>query len=166
MELPQGLPSSGIHGWVYANRDEPIILEEPESDNDVIDEGKWMLFYPKGDMDARWLEACERLQFGEFGVVNEMKASTFGHNFSSTKPKGVIVLYIQRAKKAVVMDTGRIVMEAMQYNDTMFYKTNRQTRDEYQAFERREDASHLKKHALQLTPEYKFAWGDEECLHT
>ena len=123
-------------------------------------------FYQKVDMDARWLEACEHLQFGAFGVVNEMKASAFGHNFSSSKPKGVIVLYIQKAKRDVIMETGRLIMDAMQYDDTMFYNTNRQTRDDYEAFERREDSRQLKKHTLQIHPEPKCPFDDEVCLRT
>jgi hypothetical protein len=148
----RGLPSTGKNGWVSDCRDENVLLDEPSDEEDVVDEGKWMLFYPKSDMDKRWLEACEHLHFGEFGVVNLIQASTFGR--SQTHTNGVIVFHIDRAKRDTVMETGRLIMDTMHYQDTMFYKTNQQSRE----------ACPPRKFMLKLEPEYEDAFADINLL--
>jgi hypothetical protein len=150
----RGLPSTGKNGWVCDTRDDVVLLDEPSDEEDVIDEGKWMLFYPKSDMDKRWLEACEHLHFGEFGVVNMIQASTFGRN--QTHANGVIVFYIDRAKTDIVLETGRHIMNAMRYQDTMFYKTNQQSREKCPP----------RKYTLQIQPEYECPFDNVTILHS
>ena len=127
-----GLPSTGTGYWVYSHHPDfssQYVQEEPMETTDVVDDGKWMLFYPKSDMDARWQEACENMRAGQFGVVRMMKASTFLENpRSSDHDKGVIILYTPRTSTEVVMESGRRIMKIMQYNVTMYFKTNIQTR--------------------------------------
>ena len=124
-----GIPSAGTDYWVYFHHPNPSIVEKPAETDDVVEDGKWMLFYPKSELDARWKEACESVLASRFGVVRMMKVSTFLENPRSSDPdKGVIILDTPRANKDVVMETGRLIMETMQYHVTMYFKTNVQTR--------------------------------------
>ena len=127
-ERQKGLPSAGTDYWVYADRVNPELVDEPADGPNVVEDGKWMLFYPKAEMDARWLEACEHMQAGRFGIVESMKASTFKENpRSSDHGKGVIIIYTPQIHKDMLMETGRLIMNAMQYGVTMYFKTNEQT---------------------------------------
>ena len=125
---PRGLPSTGTGWWVFDFHPNPTPIDEPVDTMEIVDSGKWMLFYPKSDMDAKWQEACEHMRNGRFGVVQHMKVSTFRENpRSSDHNKGVIILYTPRANKEVVMESGRRIMEIMEYDVTMYFKTNEQT---------------------------------------
>ena len=123
------VPSTGTDYWVYFHHPNPSIAEKPAETDDVVEDGKWMLFYPKSEMDARWKQACESLLASRFGIVRMMKASTFRENPRASDPdKGVIILYTPKVNKDVLMETGRLIMETMQYHVTMYFKTNVQTR--------------------------------------
>jgi hypothetical protein len=143
VEAPE-LPSTGRGDWVYyplsATRPTPTkrhleddlerpTVVRPKQAPPEVPFGKWMLFYPKSDMDRRWLKACECLEAGKFGIVDFMKASTFVENPRSSNPNnGVIILYTKPSSQTKVMDTGMAVMEAMAYDRRMYFKTDRQTR--------------------------------------
>ena len=106
----------------------PSVTGEPVQATEAVEDGKWMLFYPQEEMDARWQEACENVRAGRFGVVSRIKASTFQEDpRSSDHTKGVIVLYTPETSKDIVMESGRRIMEAMNYQVTMYFKTNLQT---------------------------------------
>ena len=127
--LPQGNPSTAGGQWVFYYHPDQTIRDEPTENTELVDSGKWMLFYPKSEMDARWQEAIENMHAGRFGVVRAMKASTFKDNpRSSDSSKGVIILYTSKTSKDLVMESGRLIMEIMRYEATIYFKTNEQTR--------------------------------------
>ena len=164
------LPSTGLGHWVYypdsVARPTPTkrqLEDDPERPTVVrpkqappeVPFGKWMLFYPKADMDRRWLEACECFEAGKFGIVDFMKASTFVENPRSSNPNnGVIILYTRPSSETKVMDTGMAVMEAMAYDRTMYFKTDRQTRLGTAATGR------FKNHTFALCPTPKINYAD------
>ena len=154
----EGIPSTGADYWVFYRHPNPSIAEKPAETDDVVDDGKWMLFYPKSEMDARWTEACENMLASRFGIARTMKASTFRENPRSSDPnKGVIIIYTPRANKDVVMETGRLVMETMQYDTTMYFKTNMQTMTGTAA------TGQSTNHTLYLRPQFRYqdVFGDE-----
>ena len=157
------MPSTSNKGWVIATRDDCPFLDALSDDNDIIEAGKWMLFYPKSEMDKRWIDACELLHFGELGVVKVIQASTFRQD---SYQNGVIACYIERTKRDTILETGRLIMDAMKYQDTMFYKTNQQTKEAYNAALSGESTVDLKKHTLQLSPQYQCPFDDATCLQT
>ena len=113
---------------MYSFHPDQTIRDEPTENTELVDNGKWMLFYPKSEMDARWQEAIENMHAGRFGVVRIMKASTFMDNpRSSDSSKGVIILYTSKTSKDLVMESGRLIMEIMRYKATIYFKTNEQT---------------------------------------
>jgi hypothetical protein len=155
------LPSTSKSGWVFATHENGPFIDEPSDDNDIIEAGKWMLFYPKSEMDKRWIDICELFYFGELGIVNMMQASTFQQN---SYQNGVIVCHIARTKKGLILETGRLIMNAMKYQDTMFYKTTQQTRETWNATLLGEDTSDFRKHTLQVSPQYQCPFDDATCL--
>ena len=144
----EGLPSTVEDYWVYAYHPNPTFSENHLPTTDVIDHGKWMLFYPKEDMDARWQEARENMCASRFGIVESMKASTFRENpRSSDHSKGVIILYTPDASKEAIRG----------YSVTMFFKTWKQTLDGTAATGR------SKNHTFYIRPQlrYQDVFADE-----
>ena len=151
------MPSTSKNGWVKASREDGAFLDDAPDDHDIIEAGRWMLFYPRSAMDQKWVDALECLHFGEFGIVNKIQASTFQQN---NYQNGVIVCDIARAKREAILETGRLIMDAMKYQDTMFYKTHQQTRETWHA----EDGEQIRKHTLQLSPQYQCPFDDASLL--
>ena len=78
--LPHGSPSTAGGHWVYSCHPDQTLRDEPTENTELVDSGKWMLFYPRSEMDARWKEAIKNMHAGRFGIVRLMKASTFMDN--------------------------------------------------------------------------------------
>jgi hypothetical protein len=157
--MESGLPSTGRGYWVFYSAPKPIAVDVPSEATETVEDGKWMLFYPREEMDARWREACENVRAGRFGVVSLMKASTFKENPRSSDPsKGVIVLYTPETSKNILMETGRRIMEAMNYQVTMYFKTNSQT------FTGTAATGQSKNHTFYIRPEirYQDIFAEEE----
>ena len=105
---------------MYSSHPDQTIRDEPTENTELVDSGKWMLFYPRSEMDARWQEAIKNMHAGRFGIVRLMKASTFMDNpRSSDSSKGVIILYTHKTSKDLVMESGRLIMEIMRYEATI-----------------------------------------------
>ena len=113
---------------MFSSHPDQTIRDEPTENTELVDSGKWMVFYPRSEMDARWQEAIENMHAGRFGVVRVMKASTFMDDpRSSDNSKGVIILYTEKTFKDLVMESGRLIMEIMRYEATIYFKTDEQT---------------------------------------
>ena len=120
-------PSTSQDFWVYYNHtDESKWTFDAQGRLDR--EGKWMLFYPKEELDSRWEEACNHFAADRFGEVADMKVSTFRPNPRASDPNwGVIVLYTPHLTEQKQKATGYAIMNAMGYQEKMYYKTDDQT---------------------------------------
>lgn len=118
-------PSTSPDFWVYSNHSKMKFDNQGRLDQ----EGKWMLFYPKEELDHRWEVACELFSANRFGDVTHMKVSTFRPNpRASNSSQGVIILYTPSLAEQEQKRTGYAIMNAMQYFQSMYYKTDLQTR--------------------------------------
>ena len=94
-------------------------------------EGKWMMFFPVEEMDARWTEACQLYYSGRLTGINSMKASTARQNPMPERlhgpNEGIIIFYCGPSTDEVnVMAYGRNILNNMHYpRATFFYKSDR-----------------------------------------
>lgn len=95
--------------------------------------GKWMLFYPKSELDDAWEKAktCqETRRFSYCGNAFSMKVSTFRPSPLAADPtQGVIIIY-GNGFAPNVLAFGEKIAKAMEYHSTngwMYFKTDSQT---------------------------------------
>lgn len=56
--------------------------------------GKWMMFFPKTELDSKWLEACDSFRKGKLTGIYQMKVSTFYKNKRASKNSdGVLIFF-------------------------------------------------------------------------
>ena len=99
--------------WVSAS-DRNITATYPNQD------GKWMMFFPMSEMDARWTEASQLYYSGRLTGVNSMKASTAKQNPMPERlhgpNEGIIIFYCGPSEdEANVMEYGRNILNNMHY---------------------------------------------------
>ena len=110
--------------WVYAF-DQNIANTFPNQD------GKWMMFFPMSEMDARWNEACHLYRSGRLFGVNSLKASTIRQNPMPERlhgpDEGIIIFYCGPSEdEANVMEYGRNILNNMHYpRETFYYKSDK-----------------------------------------
>ena len=120
--LNEDKPSTSPDFWVYYDG-----LDE--SRYSVNPEGKWMLFYPKEELDVRWVDACSHFDANRFPCVCAMKVSTLRPNPRASDPnKGVIILYTPYMSEHEQKQVGYAIVSSMGYEERMYYKTDNQTR--------------------------------------
>ena len=88
-------------------------------------DGKWLLWYHKDVLDEQWARACLAYEKGLFQGTSGMKCSTIISKWSSSQ-EHAIVLYCSHRDEPSIMESGRAIMRAMNYDKTMFYKLNSQ----------------------------------------
>ena len=89
-------------------------------------DGKWMMFFPMSEMDARWHEACQLYRAGRLLGVNSMKASTAKQNPFPQRlhahDEGIIIFYCGPSEdRQNVMEYGRNILNNMRYDRAQFY---------------------------------------------
>ena len=110
--------------WVYA-------LEQQIAQSFPNQDGKWMMFFPMSEMDARWNEACQLYRSGRLFGVNSMKASTAQQNPMPERlhgyDEGIIIFYCGPSEdEQNVMEYGRNILNNMNYSrDDFFYKSDK-----------------------------------------
>ena len=110
--------------WVYA-------LEQHIAQRFPNQDGKWMMFFPMSEMDARWNEACQLYRSGRLYGVNSMKASTAQQNPMPERlhgyDEGIIIFYCGPSEdEQNVMEYGRNILNNMNYSrDDFFYKSDK-----------------------------------------
>jgi hypothetical protein len=110
--------------WVSAN-DKNLTAQFPNQD------GKWMMFFPLSEMDARWTEASQLYYSGRLTGVNSMKASTAKQNPMPERlhgpDEGIIIFYCGPSEdEANVMEYGRNILNNMHYpRETFYYKSDK-----------------------------------------
>ena len=107
--------------WVYC-REDYLMNKHPHND------GKWMMFFPIGEVDARWAEACGLYRSGKLKGINSMKVSTSKPNSQKIYDEGeaIIIFYCGPSEDKVnVMEYGRNILSYMNYpRDTFYYKSD------------------------------------------
>lgn len=124
-------PSEVNVRWIYC-RDEDID-EKAGSYDDPDLNGKWMMFFKKGDeMDQKWKEACDLYRQGKLDGIRCMKVSAGLHDpeRASDDIHGVICFYCGPANdEAALMTYGKSLLRNISYNSKfMRYKSDKQTR--------------------------------------
>jgi hypothetical protein len=110
--------------WVYA-------LEDNRAATFPNLDGKWMMFFPMSEMDARWTEACQLYRSGRLFGVNSMKASTAKQNPMPERlhgpNEGIIIFYCGPCEdQANVMAYGRNILNNMHYpRETFYFKSDK-----------------------------------------
>ena len=110
--------------WVYA-LEQDLAARFPNQD------GKWMMFFPMSEMDARWNEACQLYRSGRLVGVNSMKASTAKQNPMPQRlhahDEGMIIFYCGPSEdEQNVREYGRNILNNMNYSrDTFYYKSDK-----------------------------------------
>lgn len=118
--------------WIYC-KDEDIYEQAHSSYDDPDLNGKWMMFFKKGEeMDQKWKEACDLYRQGKLDGIASMKVSTSMHDpvRSSDTTNGVICFYCGPANdEAALMTYGKNLLKNISYNSKFLrYKSDEQTR--------------------------------------
>jgi hypothetical protein len=95
------------------------------------DVGKWMLFYPKSELDGMWQTFHGLFILGKLPGVVGMKCSTGKSNGrASDKSEGVIILYCNDSKnEPSILAIGKTILSHIgAYRGSyIYYKTDEQT---------------------------------------
>ena len=103
--------------WIYS-RDS--IFQNHTDQHD----GKWMMIFKLGDLDARWNQACNLFRDGRLKGISSIKVSTAKPNPESIfKPgEGIIIFYCGPSEeKHNIMEYGRNILKYMWYPRSHFY---------------------------------------------
>lgn len=120
------LPPTKItdYPWVY----EYCNSDDDESPHNV---GKWMLFYPKSELDDAWKKCKKLFRSKKLKGVTDMKCSTSYHNpRASSLEDGVIILYCNNSQdEDNIIHIGNNIIKQLGYSEKkyVYYKTNYQT---------------------------------------
>ena len=110
--------------WIFCSVEE-YASKYPHKD------GKWMMFFPMSEMDARWDEACHLYRSGKLVGVRGMKASTSKQNEFSGRlhahNEGIIIFYVGPSEdKANVLKCGKNILNHIYYpREKFFYKSDK-----------------------------------------
>lgn len=127
--------------WIYHYKERTIDAKEEDmktfldaEPDDVIESGKWMLFYPtKHALDVAWIRAKRAMNSGDFPRTQAMKVSTALKNPNAASPDdggdGVLIVYSDGFRHQIEKDGIRIA-EVMKYassNGRMYFKSDELT---------------------------------------
>ena len=95
------------------------------------DTGKWMLFYPIGLMNEKWLLAKKLYREKKLYGINSMKCSTLFQNpRASDLNNGIIIIYSSdSSNEEKIRDIGKKILDSFNYTEQqmIYYKTDLQT---------------------------------------
>ena len=123
--MARQLPSQTHDNFWVTALDKNIAAQFPNQD------GKWMMFFPMSEMDARWTEASQLYYSGRLVGVKSMKASTAKQNPMPERlhgpDEGIIIFYCGPSEdEANVMEYGRNILNNMHYpRETFYYKSDK-----------------------------------------
>lgn len=89
--------------------------------------GKWMLFYLNEEIDTMWEKIKKLYDEDMLNGIDTMKVSTSKPNPRSSDPNKKVIIAYSSGSEQDIMDTGRNLMEQMQYETDMYYKLDSQT---------------------------------------
>ncbi|KAG0202340.1 hypothetical protein BGX28_005128 [Mortierella sp. GBA30] len=106
--------------WLWARAPSKNLTGSPRS-------GKWMLFYDKSLLDEKWAAVKGLVEQDLLG--GGAKCSTAKENPNATSSKtGVIIVYTSDyLDQEEVYRVATVLHEKLEYNRTMYYKTDEQT---------------------------------------
>jgi hypothetical protein len=117
------LPSKiNTHYWIHCI-DKKIEKTYPHID------GKYVMFFPKDELDERWKEANILYKSGKLIGINSMKVSTQKKNAEGINKykNGVIIFYCGPSEnKERILEYGRNLLKLIYYNDSnLYYKSEK-----------------------------------------
>jgi hypothetical protein len=117
------LPSKiDTHYWIHS------IDSSMQKRYPYID-GKYVMFFPKDELDERWKEANILYKSGKLTGINSMKVSTQKKNAEGINKykNGVIIFYCGPSEnKERILEYGRNLLKLIYYNDsTLYYKSEK-----------------------------------------
>ena len=118
---------SKTHDWVWVYHSSQ---RNKESAAKHVSDGKWMLFYPKSQLDAKWEQFCRLLDDNVLDGISSMKCSTAMESYRSSGDEGVIILYCDNSSFAPeIIRIGQGLFPYIQDypKSTIYYKTSHQT---------------------------------------
>lgn len=118
---PSSIPTQTVNEyWLWARSPCKGHTAGPRS-------GKWMLFYDKSILDEKWATVKSLVEQDLLGGL--AKCSTAKENPNATSSKtGVIIVYTSDyLDQEEVYWVATTLYEKMEYNRTMYYKTDEQT---------------------------------------
>lgn len=103
--------------WIYCTNP-PMNFTYPHND------GKWIMFFRKSELDQRWKEACDLYRSGKLTGVNSMKVSTMLYNpmGANSYENGMIIFYCGPSEnEANIMEYGKNLLRHIYYEDPILY---------------------------------------------
>jgi len=104
---------------------------------ELVDIGKWMLYYKKDKMNDKWKFAQQLYRENKLNGILSMKCSTAYKNPRATNhDDGIIILYCANSyDEQYILEIGKNILNMFNYNDnhTIYYKTDSQTSEGTQA---------------------------------
>ncbi|KAI1289094.1 hypothetical protein EDD11_009436 [Mortierella claussenii] len=119
--IPTSIPTQTVDEyWLWATSPSKNFTSSPRT-------GKWMLFYDKSVLDEKWATVKTLVEQDLLG--HAAKCSTGKENPTATSAKsGVIIVYTSDClDQEDVYRVAATLHEKMEYNRTMYYKTDEQT---------------------------------------
>lgn len=115
--------------WEQQSKDMSEYLEYLEHHTSHI-LGKWMLFYPKDDIDNKWILAKSLCAQEKLGHCFSLKVSTMYNNpRASSSDEKVIIFYCYGCQEHII-ETGRTIICNMSYknkNGRIYFKRDTDT---------------------------------------
>ena len=122
------IPSTCSDEWLHYEGELPPLLML-KGDRDVSLRGKWIVWCKKSQLDSVWHRARRALAEGRIEGVDGMKCSTLvGGPRASLQGEHAMIFYNQSGQEASILRAGRSIIRHMYCKDTIFFKTNQQTR--------------------------------------
>ena len=128
------LPSTSQDCWLEYPWGKEGALESLQDIEDEVEccdyskSGKWLLYYNLEELDAKWKQACEAFETGEFKHVHHLRIGTWIPNFKAPQGKRCIVLFCDSEDPLIIIEAGLSIVKLMKYMSCCYYKTNAQSK--------------------------------------
>lgn len=132
--------------WIYESNESILSVKT----------GKWMMFFNEHAINKKWKTAVELFRMKKLPGIISMKCSTALKNpRASSESMKVIIFYCNKSNEMErIMKNGHNIMNKLNYQADMFYKTDMQTLTETKT------ANSKKNYLYKI--EYKFNAFDDD----
>jgi len=133
-QLAGMMPSTGQDCWLEYPWGEVGALRsmqdlgEDAACTDYTHSGKWLLYFPMEQADAKWKEGCEHFEAGNFLHVHHIRIGTWKENLRAPPGKRCMVLFVDSSDPLTILRAGLSIVKNMKYRSCCFYKTNQQSK--------------------------------------
>ena len=134
-QLAGMMPSTGQDCWLEYPWGEVGALRsmqdlgEDAACTDYTHSGKWLLYFPMEQADAKWKEGCEHFEAGDFLHVHHIRIGTWKENLRAPPGKRCMVLFVDSSDPLTILRAGLSIVKNMKYKSCCFYKTNQQSKE-------------------------------------